>query len=153
MSVSLNDLQALALALPPSERVPSGAVGDVVSALIAVAQHGEGIIDAAKEGKIADFYHDLAVKHAADNGHPEPVRGSVPTEQPTSGQAAPVQDAATHKRLTAVENALAEILAAVRGEEQPAAPVAPTAPVAPDSTVPVAGATASDSTTTEATTS
>ena len=122
---TLNDLKALALALPPSERVATGEVGDVLSALIAVGQYGDDIITSAKEGKIADFFHQVATDKAEADGAEAPRRGSVPVEQPTTGQAAPAQDSALAQRVANIETGLERILHALEGQSTPA-PTDPT---------------------------
>ena len=75
---SLNDLKVLAAQLPPSEQATSADAASLLSALTALATHGDGLIEASKQGgtAVADFYHQQAVDKAAAEGHPEPQRGS-----------------------------------------------------------------------------
>ena len=100
--MNLNDLRALAPALPPTSRLQGAEVADVLSALLAVEEHGEALIAAAKDGPnaVAQLFHDAAVKHAADNGHPEPAQGALPVQEPsTAGPVAPPQPGIDYDKL------------------------------------------------------
>lgn len=87
---TLDQVKALAAALPPSERVGTSEAADVLSGLTAILTRGKEILDAAAQGGTAvyDFLHEQAVQHAADNGHPEPERGAVTQDATTSAPAA-----------------------------------------------------------------
>lgn len=90
----LNGLRALALSLPPSERVQGGEVADVLSSLVALATHGAALLEAAQEGtqQVYEFYHTKAVDKAKADGTPVPARGSTFEEVP---RVAPVAQAPT----------------------------------------------------------
>lgn len=118
MGVSLNDLRGLAVQLPPSERVMSSEVADVVSALSAIGHYGEEIIDAAKEGKIGDFFHQVAVDAAKEAGEPEPRRGAIPA--PVVTPAAPATSGALESEVAKLRNDVSELIAALRGANAPA---------------------------------
>lgn len=84
---SLSDLKALAAALPPSERVSSSEVADVLSALVATVAHGRAILDAGAEGgnAVYEFIHNEIAKVAEQNGDPQPQKGQALTQPAQPG--------------------------------------------------------------------
>ena len=95
---TLADFKALAAALPPSERVGSAEVADVLSAVVARISHGSAILDAAEKGGIAvyEFLHNEIADLAHSNGDPQPEKGALLTQPAPAGavvtQAAPSID-------------------------------------------------------------
>lgn len=85
--MDLNDLRGLALLLSPSEKIAAGEVADVASALVAVASHGEAVLEAADNGAqgVADFFHNLQVEKAKALGAEEPRRGAPVENVPLRG--------------------------------------------------------------------
>lgn len=132
--LSLNDLRKLSIVLPPSEHVSLGEVGDIVSALIAHAAHGDPIIAAADEGlqAVHDFYYDRAVEHAAENGHDRPTKGQPVVTGPVTTHAGPPGGVspAEFQALARQVQTLVDALTASAAKDAPAPPAAP-APAAP----------------------
>lgn len=114
---NLAELKALGAALPPSERVMSNEVADVMSAIIAEHEHGEDIVTAAQDGKIADFYHDHLVGKAEEAGTEIPRRGNV--QQQMGQSAAPVNP--LESKVAALSDQVAALVAALQGN----APIVP----------------------------
>ncbi len=140
---NVDQLKRLGAVLPPNFRVESGAVGDVLSAAVALSEYGEGLVEASEQGiqAVHDFFHQDAVKKAKEQGLPEP-EVQAPTEvAPTDPlRQAPV---APHAGVTQSDFAAfkRELLELLRGESHDAsAPTTsaaaerPTPAPAPDAT-------------------
>ncbi len=84
MTLTTDELRALAAALPPSERLAASEVADVLSSVVAVIKHGPAILAAAKEGgdKVYEFFHNVIAEQAAAAGHPAPERGQIAQTAP-----------------------------------------------------------------------
>lgn len=83
---TLEDFKALGASLPPSSRVSSPEVADVVGAIIAYVTHGNDIFEApAKQGGVFQFLHDAISKAAELNGDPVPQKGSQLTQPSAVG--------------------------------------------------------------------
>lgn len=130
LAATLDELKALAAALPPNHRLQSAEVADVLSALVAVAQHGDGLIAAAKEGGTAvhQFYHDAIAKQAEADGNPAPVKGQALTDPAPATPATATAQAIDYDQLAAAivkaqgaHNAPTEVTPAGSGETKDAA--------------------------------
>lgn len=132
---TLEDFKALGASLPPTSRVGSQEVADVVGAIVSYVTHGKEIFEApAKEGGVYAFLHDAISKIAEKNGDPQPQKGQQLTRPSNVGPvvtqtAAPIdydQLAAAMLRAQQAHTAAQE---AQKSEPEPNAP----APVEPES--------------------
>lgn len=121
---TLNELRALSVALPPSERVSGAEASDLLSALVAVGTYGDDLLHAAEEGKVFDFFHQRAVDHAQEHGHDEPQRGA------TQDVAAPVTPVSPGGQAIEYDKLAQAIVKAQQNSEQPT----PDTTVTPDVT-------------------
>lgn len=115
---TLNELRALSVALPPSERVQGAEAADLLSAIVAVGTYGDDLLHAAEEGKVFDFFHQRAVDHAQEHGHDEPVRGATT-------DVAPVTPVSQANQAIDYDKLAQAIVKAQRGNEDPAPDVPP----------------------------
>jgi hypothetical protein len=126
---TLQELKALAAALPPSERVMYAEVGDVVSAVVAVVTHGRDILKAAEDGNygVSEFLHNEIAKFAESEGLEAPVKGQLlTTPAPLSAQ--PAQPAIDYAKLA---EAIVVAQAAQGGGSPSPSSAAPAEPVTP----------------------
>jgi hypothetical protein len=90
-----DDLKALSVVLPPSERVFSGELADLTGALINYLEHGPDLLEVAKQGaaEVQDFYHEKIAEYAEKAGLPAPVRGAIagPLATPTAAHDAKME--------------------------------------------------------------
>jgi len=86
-----DDLKALSVHLSPSVRVAGSEVADVLSALVAYAEHGQPILQVAQDGPQAvyDLLHEHQVKLAAADGRGVPVKGQPLQSVPAPGRFGP----------------------------------------------------------------
>lgn len=85
---TLDELRAVAPALPPDHRLQGSEVADVLSAVVAFLTHGRSILDAAQEGgdAVYKFLHDHIASNAPE-GADEPQRGYVHAAAPPAAPA------------------------------------------------------------------
>ena len=115
-TVSLvDDLRAVAKVLPPSLGVSNPEALGVLSALVAVAEHGPELIDAAKQGPqaVADFYHEKISAEARAAGKPEPSKGAPVESAPAGGAPASAVPAGGPDIERLVQDGVAKALAAL----------------------------------------
>lgn len=112
---TVDQLRKLALVIPPSERFAGAEAGDILSAVVAVLNHGDALLNAAELGvqAVHDFYYDVAVKHATANGQPAPQKG-VPQEQPVEAGGRPT----TPSGLEPIMSILTQVLQRLGNLEQ-----------------------------------
>ena len=82
----LNELRQLAAVLPPSERVFANEASDLLSAVVALIEHGQPIIEAVKRGgseAVYDLLHAREVTLAQQEGREPPQRGQSGAITPT----------------------------------------------------------------------
>lgn len=92
MTRLLDELRALAPVQSPTDRISGSEVADLLGALVAYAEHGGSIFDAAHEGPqaVADHSHDVAARQAEEAGTDAPVKGAPVAPGPvTSGAPTP----------------------------------------------------------------
>lgn len=137
----IDELRRLATVLPPSLRARGAEAADLISAVIARAEHGQPIIDAADQGPqvLADFLHEQIAADAQARNVAAPQKGSpVANVQPT-----PAGPAAGGVTRTELDQLKADILSSIKdlvaptastvtgkGEEGAAAHAAPSDPSA-----------------------
>lgn len=87
----VDELKALATHLPPSLRVAGAETADVLSALVAYAEHGQPVVDAAHQGpqELYDFFHNHLTKVATDAGEQPPRKGQPLQRVPEPGRFGP----------------------------------------------------------------
>ena len=136
-----DELKSLAVHLSPSVRVSGGEVGDVLSALIAYAEHGQPVVDAAHQGPQAlyDFFHEHLVKLAEDAGEGPPRKGQPLQHEPAPGRFGP-PPAVSRSDFAELKALVEQLLAAQGIAPAAAAPAAAPAPplFAPATDVPAA---------------
>jgi hypothetical protein len=92
---TLEDFKALGASLPPTSRVSSSEVPDLLGAVIAYVTHGKPIFEApAQQGGVYAFLHDVAAKFAERNGDPVPQKGAQLTQPANQGMPVVTQTAA-----------------------------------------------------------
>lgn len=84
-AITAEDLKRLGMVLPPNLQLATGDVAGVVSALVALLEHGPGLMSAAKTDAraVAQFFHDELTKQAAAAGTDAPTPGIALTQPVT----------------------------------------------------------------------
>lgn len=130
----LNELLGLATQIPPSERVGNGDVANVLSAIIAVGHYGEDILTAAKDGQLAQFYHDHITANKPE-GADDPVRGNTAVQVAAPAGAIGTATTDVENKVNALESKVdagfAAIMDAIKGSA-PADTTTPTPTPTPD---------------------
>jgi hypothetical protein len=119
---TLADFKALGASLPPSSKISSPEVADILGAVIAYVEYGKAIFEApAKQGGVYQFLHDAISKIAEANGDPQPQKGQQLTNP---AAVAPVQTQ-TAAPIDYDQLAAAMLKAQQAHEASQVAPVAP----------------------------